>query len=136
MISYIEKKPSLAEFKKLRDSVSWSLERFSDERIRNSLDTSPFCVCAYKENTLVGMVRISGDKGMYGYIQDTIVLPEYQRQGIGKEMMAKLLENIKDKPGYLLGVCPSKTSVEFYERFGFKNRPEKPNGFLFKEISK
>lgn len=130
--------PTLKEYKFLRDATNWNLEEkgITDERAQNSLDKTALCVCAYDNEKIVGMVRISGDLSMYGYIQDTIVLPKYQGKGIGKGLMKKVFESLKDKPGYLLGVCPSKVSVEFYKRFGFKKRPEDPNGFMsieFKE---
>ncbi|MEK6825654.1 MAG: GNAT family N-acetyltransferase [Nanoarchaeota archaeon] len=138
MITYTEKTPSLEEYKGLRDAVEWNLaERdISDERAQESLDKAPYCVCAYDGKEIVGMVRLSGDLAMYGYIQDTIVLPEYQGKGVGKEMMRILMSKIKDKKGYLLGTCPSKVSVQFYEKFGFKKRPENPNGFMYVEVGK
>lgn len=135
-IIYKIKKPSLEEFHKLRNAVDWNLRvrGISDERAQESLDKAPFCVCAYDEREIIGMVRLSGDSGMYGYIQDTIVLPEYQGKGVGSKMMEKVMGFVRTKKGYLLGVCPSKVSVEFYEKFGFKKRPENPNGFMSLEI--
>lgn len=137
MIVYSNYKPMVHQYQALRAAIGWSLEGISQERIQESLNASPYCITAWEDKEfgkLVGMVRISGDRGMYGYIQDTMVLPEYQHQGIGKEMMRRLLDNIRDNKGYLLGVCPSKVSVEFYRSFGFINRPEKPNGFMYTEI--
>lgn len=130
-------KPSLEEYKFLRDSVDWNLEEkeITDKRAKNSLNKSPLCVCAYDGNKIVGMVRVSGDLSMYGYIQDTIVLSEYQGKGVGSNLMKRVFEEIKDKPGYLLGVCPSKVSVDFYKSFGFKKRPENPNGFMSIEFN-
>jgi len=136
MIKYIYKKPSFQEFIQLRDSVGWNLKErgISPERTRDSLKQSPLCVCAYDKDKIVGMVRLSGDLGMYGYIQDTIVLPDYSGRRIGKNLMQRLIKSLKGKKGYLLGVCPSKTSVEFYQKFGFKKRLENPNGFMSMEI--
>jgi len=132
MIDYKEKKPSLEEFKKLRKAVNWSLEDrlIADERAEDSLSKSPLCICAYDNKKIIGMIRIAGDLSMYGYIQDFIVLPEYQGRSIGKRLLEKLFEKIKNKKGYLLGVCPSKVSVELYQKFGFEKRPENPNGFM------
>lgn len=136
MITCLIKKPSLEEFKKLRNSANWNLSErgISDSRAQDSLERCPLCVCAYERDNIIGMVRLAGDLSMYGYIQDTIMLPEFQRRGIGTKMMELLLEHLKDKKGYLLGVCPNKVSVEFYEGFGFKKRPENPNGFMSMEI--
>jgi len=137
-IKYVEKKPTLAEYKQMRDCVDWNLAEkgISDSMAQESLDASPYCVCAYEGDKIIGMVRMSGDKGMYGYIQDTIVMPGYQGKGVGKKLMQIILKNINDKKGYLLGTCPSKVAVEFYSSFGFKKRPENPNGFMYMEIGK
>lgn len=135
-IKYFYKKPTFLEYKSLRDSADWNLEQrgISEERAIASLKTSPLCVSAYDGKKIIGMVRLSGDIDMYGYIQDTIVLAEYQGKGIGSKMMEMIMKKLENKRGYLLGVCPSKVSVEFYEKFGFKKRPENPNGFMSLEI--
>lgn len=135
-ITYEFKKPNIDEFNLLRDAVEWNIEEkgISNERAQESLNAAPFCVTAWDGDKIIGMVRMSGDTGMYGYIQDTIVLPEYQGKGVGKKMMDLILSKVKDKKGYLLGVCPSKVSVEFYSSFGFIKRPENPNGFMFIEL--
>ena len=136
MIKYAYKKPSLKEFAQLREAVCWNLNKagISLKRANDSLKQSPLCVCAHDNGTIVGMVRLSGDLSMYGYIQDTIVLPNYQGRGIGKNLMQHLIRRLKGRKGYLLGVCPSKVSVDFYEGFGFKKRPENPNGFMSLKI--
>lgn len=36
---------------------------------------------------LLGMARVIGDGGLFYYIQDVIFIPEYQRQGIGTQLM-------------------------------------------------
>ncbi len=131
-IRYAERTPTLEEYKALRDAVDWNLAKkgISDQRAQDSLNASPLCVCAYEGDTIVGMVRVSGDVSMYGYIQDTIVLPTHKNRGIGSGLMRVLLRSLADKPGFLLGVCPSKVSVTFYEKLGFRKRPEMPNGFM------
>lgn len=135
-ISYRISKPSLSEYHMLRDAFDWRLHErgISDERAQRSIDASPLIICAYHDSKIVGMVRLAGDLEMYGYIQDTMVLPEYQRMEIGTKMMQLILNRIEILPGYLLGVCPSRSSVSFYAKLGFKQRPEYPNGFMYKQI--
>ena len=115
-IRYSYKKPNLKQFKELRNSADWNLEQrgISEERASMSLKESPLCITAFDGKKIIGMVRLSGDLNMYGYIQDTIVIPEYQGKGIGSKMMEMIMARLENKMGYLLGVCPSKVSVEFY----------------------
>lgn len=136
MIKYKYVKPSIKQFVSLRNAAGWNLKnkKISKDRAINSLRKSPLCVCAFDKNKIIGMIRICGDLDMYGYIQDSIVLPEYQHIGVGTRMMNMLLNKVKRKKGYLLGVCPSKVAVDFYQKFGFKKRPENPNGFMSLEF--
>lgn len=58
-----------------------------------SLNNSFYILIAWDENKLVGLIRIIGDGETIIYIQDILVLREYQRQVIG----SKLLETILDE---------------------------------------
>lgn len=138
MIEYLMRKPTLDEFHELRNAVDWNLpsKGISSERAQISLDASPLCVIALDQGKIIGMVRLSGDLGMYGYIQDTIILPGFQGKGVGTKMMNMIMERVNGLTGYMLGVCPSKVSVSFYEKFGFKQRPQDPNGFMSIEVSR
>ena len=44
----------------------------------------------------IGMGRVVGDGAMYSYVQDVVVAPEYQRRGIGTEMLRVLIDRIPD----------------------------------------
>lgn len=133
-IRYVRMKPSIQQYRDLREAIGWSVKDIDDSRIRESLLASPYILLAYRLHNVIGMIRISGDLVMYGYIQDTIVLPQYQKRGIGSNLMKTLLQDIRPLRGYLLGVCPSKISVSFYEKYGFRKRPEDPNGFMSLEF--
>ena len=77
----------------LYQSVGWTnyLERIGilEEAYANSL-----CVLgAYDDDRLIGIIRAVGDGKTIVFIQDIVVLPEYQRKGIG----TKLLKTVMDK---------------------------------------
>jgi len=136
MLKFEMIRPTIEEYNYLRNSVDWSLKEkgISNDRAKKSLIASPFCVTVYDDFKVIGMCRISGDKTMYGYLQDIIIIPEYQRKGIGTKMLKILLKDVSKLKGYLLGVCPSRKSAYFYKTVGFRKRKEKPNGFMYKEI--
>jgi GNAT superfamily N-acetyltransferase len=46
------------------------------------------------------------------------VLPEYQKQGIGKVLMEKILEKIKDL--YMIDLICDQDLNSFYKKFDFK----------------
>ena len=74
---------------------------------------------------MVGMGRLVGDGAMYWYLQDIIVQPEYQGQGIGRMIVNRLLEYIKENamPGTKIeiGLTAVKGKEPFYEKFGFSS---------------
>ncbi|WP_394325988.1 GNAT family N-acetyltransferase, partial [Methanosarcina horonobensis] len=43
------------------------------------------------ENNIIDFGRVIGDRGIYLYIQDIIVLPEFQGHGIGKHIMCAVM---------------------------------------------
>ena len=73
------------------------------------------------------MGRLVGDGAMYWYLQEIIVLPEYQGKGIGKSIVNRLIEHIKSEaePGTKIeiGLTAVKGKEPFYEKFGFSVCP-------------
>ena len=67
---------------------------------------------------MVGAGRLISDGICYGTIFDLGVLPDYQKQGIGKGIMNELLRNNEH-------LCIHLTSTfgneEFYRKLGFKS---------------
>jgi ribosomal protein S18 acetylase RimI-like enzyme len=77
----VEKLPTPEEYSQLRQSVGWGI--YERDVVEKYLPNSLYCVCAVSDGKIVGMARIIGDGGIAYYIQDVIVKPEYQRQGVG-----------------------------------------------------
>lgn len=49
-------------------------------------------ITAWDQGKLVGCVRILSDGYLFGTISEILVLKEYQKQGIGKELMRRAVE--------------------------------------------
>lgn len=64
-------------------------------QVEKALQNGLFHVSAICYGKTVGMGRLVGDGAMYWYLQDIIVLPEYQGKGIGKNIVNRLLKHIK-----------------------------------------
>ena len=90
-----------------------------EKALKNGL----FNVSAICGGQVVGMGRLVGDGAMYWYLQEIVVLPEYQGKGIGKSIVNRLLEHIKSAavPGTIIdiGLTAVKGKEPFYEKFGF-----------------
>ena len=118
------------DFVKLRESVGWGItpENQAAAGINNSL----FNVCVKYNDQVIGMGRIVGDGFMICYIQDVIVLPEFQGKGIGKAIMKRLLTFVKDSglpdTNIKIGLFSAKGKEEFYQNLGFNSRPNENRG--------
>ena len=99
----------------------------SKEQAERSLARQLFSVTALKDNEIVGIARLIGDAAIYFYINDVWVLPEYQGKGIGKELVKRLIQHVKETgiPGTSVSLCLmcAKDKEGFYEKLGFLQRP-------------
>jgi len=93
------------------------------EQVQKALENGLFNVSAICEGKVVGMGRLVGDGAMYWYLQEIIVLPEYQGEGIGKSIVNRLIEHIKSTAipgtGVEVGLTAVKGKEPFYEKLGF-----------------
>ena len=72
---------------------------------------------AWDGSELVGAGRAISDGVRYAVIFDVVLLPEYQRKGIGKKIMTFLVER-SNVANVLLHAVPGKE--KFYEKLGFR----------------
>jgi GNAT superfamily N-acetyltransferase len=121
--SVVEQLPSPADYNRLRDLVGWGI--YEEDVIARSLPQSLYCVCAKVEEQVVGMARVIGDGGMVFYVQDVIVVPGYQRRGIGAQMMDRVMAYIGAHAhlNSIVGLMAAKGKETFYTRYGFVVRP-------------
>jgi GNAT superfamily N-acetyltransferase len=122
--SLVEKIPSSADYNHLRESVGWGI--YEVESIQRYLSNSNYCICAELDGACIGMARIVGDGGLVFYIQDVIVLPEYQHQGIGTRMLHAIMDYIRAHAVHntIIGLMAARGKESFYQRFGFTARPD------------
>ncbi len=71
-------------------------------------------ITVYDDNKLIGCLRILSDGYYFGTITELLVLPEYQKRGIG----SKLLQLAKDSTPTMLYFGAQPGLEEFYEKNG------------------
>jgi Predicted acyltransferase len=120
---------SVEEYYELYSLVGWSVP--SKEQIEKALQKSLLTVKAKIDEKTVGMGRLIGDGSLSFMVKDVAILPEYQRQGIGKKIMESMISHIKQQIPKGQNVCVELFSgfekEAFYEQFGFD---KKPDGFV------
>ncbi|WP_347559334.1 GNAT family N-acetyltransferase [Anaerofustis stercorihominis] len=82
---------------------------------KNAL-TKTMNITVYDEEKLIGCIRILTDGYFFGTITDLLVLPEYQKKGIG----SKLLELAKEHTPTMLYFGSKPGTQNFYEKNGCK----------------
>ncbi|WP_333014583.1 GNAT family N-acetyltransferase [Vibrio vulnificus] len=119
---------NVGEFMLLRSKVGWINPE--QKIVQESLDNSIFHVCVYTESQLAGYGRIVGDGYMYFYLQDVVVDPNYQNQGIGKLVMQEIEQFLKNNahPGATIALLAACGKEKFYSKFGYSARNGNPLG--------
>lgn len=125
MIELKENTLDLNTYLSLRASVGW--KRLTQEQAKKAVSNSLYTITATRQGEPVGMGRIVGDGAVICYIQDFIVKSEYQGEGIGKQMMKKLIQHVEslrmENSEMMLCLMCAKGRETFYEKFGFVGRP-------------
>jgi GNAT superfamily N-acetyltransferase len=100
----------------LRRSVGWNgMEScYSDPRM-----TSYYYIACYDDDKLIGYVDTVSNGVTDAYIQDLMVDPAYQGQGIGTELMNRIISICKKNRIYMISVVYEEKLLPFYKRFGF-----------------
>ena len=110
------------DFIQLKKAAGWLIDR-PLEQVERALQNGLFNVCAVCDGKVVGMGRLVGDGALYWYVQEIVVLPEYQGKGIGKAIVRRLIEHIRRSaiPGTQahVGLIAVEGKESFYEQFGF-----------------
>ena len=129
-IKYISRIPTADEFNDLTEAVDWG--RRDNEIVKEALKNTLYSLCVYDGDKLIGYGRIIGDKTIFLYIQDVMVIPEYQGKKIGTGILKELLKQIEEykkvNPNIRTYLGASKGKESFYERFGFISRPNEELG--------
>lgn len=124
----VERAPTVAEYQLLRRAVGWG--EMTDGGVAEGLSKALFSVVLELDGRAVGCGRIVGDGGLYFYLQDVIVLPEHQGRGQGAAIMDALMAYLERtcRPGAFVGLMAAVGVAPFYERYGFRRRPDRQPG--------
>ncbi len=118
------------EYNELRISVGW--RPITEGQAERGLTHTTFLTAVRDEGRIVGMGRMLFDFGYTAYLGDVIVRPEYQGHGIGRQIVEGLIDRTMDaacegdRIMFILGAAKDKEP--FYEKFGFKRRPNDFSG--------
>lgn len=94
------------------------------EHAKRALDGGLINVSAIYGDQLIGMGRMVGDGAMYWYLQEIIVLPEFQKQGVGAKIVNHLVDYAVSHSTTgkftTIGGVSVKGKEDFYRKLGFE----------------
>jgi len=118
---------SILEIIGLYDSAGLNRPTQDMERIADMYRHSNLVITAWDGALLVGVARSVTDFYYSCYLSDLAVRKEYQRQGIGRQLVLQTKEMIGDRCMLLLLATPS--AIEYYPKIGMETVN---NGFIIK----
>ena len=104
----------------LYQAVGWTNYTHQPEMLEQALSHSLAIYVVLDGDAVVGLIRLVGDGFSSVFVQDLIVLPSYQRQGIGSALMKEALEDYKDAYQVQLVTDQTEKNVGFYSSLGFE----------------
>ena len=112
--------PTAEEFVNLRLLAGMATRDIEGAKI--GLANSNYMVTFRDDDLLVGMGRIIGDGMTTFQITDMAVHPSYQGKGLGRAMMAELMEWLEENatPHSYVSLVADGDAKFLYEKFGFE----------------
>ena len=111
---------SLDDVLHLYQAVGWTNYTNQPQMLAQALTHSLAIYLARDGEEIVGLVRLIGDGFSSVFVQDLIVLPTYQRQGIGSTLMKQALSDYKDTYQVQLATEQTEKTLGFYRSLGFE----------------
>lgn len=115
-----ESSVSIDDVLHLYDAVGWTNYTNQPKMLEQALSHSLATYLTRDGEEIIGLVRLVGDGFSSVFVQDLIVLPSYQRQGIGSNLMKEALADYKDAYQIQLTTEQTEKTLDFYRSLGFE----------------
>ncbi|URZ86925.1 GNAT family N-acetyltransferase [Floricoccus penangensis] len=102
----------------LYENVGWILYTRYPEKLMQAMEQSLFILEAWENERLIGLVRVVGDGLTIIYIQDLLVLEDYQGQGIGSQLLFNIFDKYSSVRQKVLLTDDTIKTRKFYEKLG------------------
>ncbi len=112
--------PSRDSIYELYSNVGWIAYTNEMDNLMKAIKNSLRVITVWDEDKLVALLRIVGDGYSIIYIQDILVLEDYQRMGLGRKMLQLILEDYSNVRQIILATDDTEKTKSFYENNGFR----------------
>lgn len=112
------------EILRLYTEVGWTAYTKDMSALEQGYKHSLLVLSAYENEELLGIVRAVGDGHTIVFVQDILVFPEKQRQGVGTALLKAVLDRYPDVRQIELVTDNTPKTVAFYKSLGFSGLSE------------
>ena len=107
------------EILKLYAAVGWTAYTEDLPALERGFQNSLLVLAAYEDDEPIGLIRVVGDGATVVFVQDLLVAPQKQRQGVGTALLKAVLDRYSDVRQLLLATDNTPKTVAFYKSLGF-----------------
>ena len=115
---------NIDEIRRLYSEVGWTAYTENMPALEQGYKNSMTVLAAYEDDELLGIIRTVGDGFTIVFIQDILVFPEKQRQGIGTALLKAVLDRFPNVRQIELATDNTPKTVAFYKSLGFSEFSE------------
>lgn len=112
------------EILRLYTEVGWTAYTKDMSALEQGYKHSLLVLSAYENEELLGIVRAVGDGHTIVFVQDILVFPEKQHQGVGTALLKAVLDRYPDVRQIELVTDNTPKTVAFYKSLGFSELSE------------
>lgn len=112
------------EIQHLYTEVGWRAYTENMLVLEQGYKNSLLVLAAYENRELLGIIRCVGDGFTIVFVQDILVFPKKQHQGIGTALLKAVLKKYPNVRQIELATDNTPKNVNFYKSLGFSEFPE------------
>nr|WP_075574644.1 GNAT family N-acetyltransferase [Ezakiella massiliensis] len=112
------------EIKRLYTEVGWTAYTDDMGALEEGYKRSLKILAAYEADELLGIIRAVGDGYTIVFIQDILIFPERQGQGVGSALIKAMLDLYPNVRQIELATDNTEKTLAFYKSVGFTEYSE------------
>ena len=109
------------EIQTLYAAVGWTAYTEDLPALERGFQNSLLVLAAYEDGELIGLIRAVGDGATVVFVQDLLVAPQKQRQGVGTALLKVVLDRYSNVRQLLLTTDNTPKTIAFYKSLGFSD---------------
>lgn len=105
----------------LYENVGWLKYTENPDNLLKAIINSTYVVTIREGDKIIGLARCISDNISINYLQDILVHTDFQKKGVGRELLENCLKRFKHVRTHLILTDNEERQRKFYESLGYKN---------------